>query len=41
MYATDPYEVRHKGIGLKLYNDSKAYIECSNDMDNTYENIEE
>ena len=30
-----------KGAGLKVYNDSKAFIEYSNDMDDNYENIEE
>ena len=30
-----------KGAGLKVYNDSKAFIEYSNDMDGIYENIEE
>ena len=33
--------IKHKGVGLKHYNDSKTYIECSNDMDDIYENIEE
>ena len=30
-----------EGVGLKHCNDSKAFIEYLNDMDDTYENIEE
>ena len=30
-----------KDVGLKHYNDSKAFIEHSNDMGNIYENTEE
>ena len=30
-----------KSTGLKHFNDSKAFIEYSNDMDNIYKNIEE
>ena len=30
-----------KYVGLKHYNDSKAFIEHSNDMGNIYENTEE
>ena len=29
------------GVCLKEYNNSKAFIQYSNDMDNVYENIEE
>ena len=36
-YRKDPYEAkyqllinRHKGVGLREYNDSKAFTECSN-----------
>ena len=32
---------KHKGVGLQKYNDSKALIKYSNDMDDIYENIEE
>ena len=32
---------KRKGSGLKHFNDSKAFIEYSNDMGNIYENIEE
>ena len=32
---------KRKGSGLKHSNDSKAFIEYSNDMGNIYENIEE
>ena len=30
-----------EGTGLKHYNDSKSFIEYSNDMDNVHEKIEE
>ena len=30
-----------EGAGLKNFNDSKAFIEFSNDIDDIYENIEE
>ena len=48
LYAEDPYEAKYqflitkpKDADLKLCNDSKAFIEYSNDMTDTYENIEE
>ena len=44
----DPYEAKYhfsfnkpENTGLKHFNDSKAFIECSNNMDDTYKNIEE
>ena len=47
LYAKNPYETNYqllinkgKGAGFKHYNDSKALIEYSNDID-IYENIEE
>ena len=47
-YAKDPYEAKYQSLinkrentGVKYLNDPKAFIECSNDMDNIYENIEE
>ena len=47
-YAKDPYEAKYQllinkreNTGVKYLNDPKAFIECSNDMDNIYENIEE
>ena len=47
-YAKDPYEVKYqllinkrKDVYLKHYNDSKAFIEYSGDMDDIYENTEE
>ena len=47
-YTKDPYEAKcqllinkRECTGLKYFNGSKAFIEYSNDMDNTYENIEE
>ena len=48
LYAKDPYEAKYQFIinkwestGLKHFNDSKAFIEYSNDMDDIYKNIEE
>ena len=48
LYAKDPYEAKYQFLinkqentDLKHINDSKAYIEYSNDMDDVYENIEE
>ena len=44
----DPYEAKYKllinkreSTGFKYLNDSKAFIEYSNDMDDIYKNIEE
>ena len=46
LYAKDAYEVKYhfsikkrKSIGLKHFNDSKAFIEYSNDMHDVYKNI--
>ena len=46
LFAKDPYEAKYQllinkseGVGLKEYNDSKAFVEYSNDMDD--KNIEE
>ena len=48
LYAKDPFEANYqllinkRGItGLKHFNDFKAFIEYSNNMDDIYENIEE
>ena len=48
LYAKDPCEVKYQlliekreNTGLKYLNDSKAFIEYSNDMDDIYKNIEE
>ena len=48
LYTKDPnnakYQLlinKHKGADLNYFNDSKALIECSNYMDDIYENIEE
>ena len=48
LYTKDPYEAKYKfliikwgSIGLKHFNDSKACIEYSNDMDDIYKNFEE
>ena len=47
LYAKDPYEVKyqflinkHEKVGLKHCDDAKAFIECSNDMQDVYKNIE-
>ena len=48
LHAKDPYEAknqflinRKENTGLKYFNDSKAFIEYSNDMNDIYKNIEE
>ena len=48
MYAKDPYEIKYQPLinkrentGLKHFNDPKAFIEYSNDMQDVYKNIEE
>ena len=48
LYTKDPYEARYKilfnkreSTCLKHFDYPKAFIECSNDMDDIYENIEE
>ena len=48
LYAKDPYEAKYKllikkreSAGLKYLNDSKAFIEYLDDMDDTSKNIEE
>ena len=45
LYAKDPYKVEYQllinkqeSIGLNCFNDSKAFIEYSNDMDAVYKN---
>ena len=47
-HAKDPYEAKYqylinkrKKVGLNLYDDSKTFIEYSNDMKDIYKNIEE
>ena len=47
-HAKDQYEVNYqllinerKGVSLKHYEDSKAFIEYSNNMGDIYKNIEE
>ena len=47
-YAKDPYEAKYQleinkreSAGLKYLNDSKTFIEYSNDMNDIYKNIEE
>ena len=46
LYAKDPYEDKYQylinkmeRVGLKLFNDAKAFIEYSNDMHDVYKNI--
>ena len=48
MYAKDLYEAKYQFLinkrestGLKHFNDPKAFIEYSNDMQNVYKNIDE
>ena len=48
LYAKDPYEAKYQllinkreSTSLKYLNDSKAFIEYSNDMDDIYKNIQE
>ena len=47
LYAKDPYEDKYQflikkreSLGLKHFKDPKAFIECSNDMHDVYENID-
>ena len=48
LFAKNPYQAKYQFLinkrestGLKHLNDSKAYIECSNNLDDIYKNIEE
>ena len=50
LYAKDPYKAKYqflinkresKSTGLKHFEDPKAFIECSNDMQHFYKNFEE
>ena len=48
LYAKNPCEAMYqylinirKKVGLKRFNDPKAFIECSNDMYDVYKNIDE
>ena len=48
LYAKDLSEPKyefliknHENAGIKHLNDSKAFIECSNTMDDVYENIDD
>ena len=48
LYAKDWSEAKYEFLikkredaGKKHFNDSKAFIECSNTLDNVYENIDE
>ena len=48
LYAKDPFEAKYQffiskreGIGLKHFNDPKAFIKYSNDMQDIYKNIKE
>ena len=48
LYAKDPYEAKYQFLinkrestGLNHFNDPKAFIECSNDMQDVYKNIKE
>ena len=48
LYAKDPYEDKYQylinkreSVGLKHFNDPKAFIEYSNDMHDVYKNIDD
>ena len=48
LYTKDPYESKHQyltskreGVGVNHFNDPKAFIEYSNDMNDVYKNIDE
>ena len=48
LYAKDPFEAKHQllinkreSVGSLNFNDSKAFIEYSNEIDYVYENIDE
>ena len=48
LYAKDPYEAKYQflinkreSIGLKHFNDPKAFLEYSNDMQDVYKNIDQ
>ena len=48
LYAKDPYESKYQylinkreGVGIKHFNDPKAFIEYSNNMHDVYKNIDE
>ena len=48
MYAKDLSEPKyeylienHENVGIKHLNDSKAFFECSNTIDDVYENIDD
>ena len=40
LYSKDLSEKKREDAGIKHLNDHKACIECSNTMDNVYENID-
>ena len=48
LYGKDLYEAKcqvlvnkRKSLGLKYCDDPKAFVECTNDIDDTFENIDE
>ena len=48
LYAKDPYETKYRylinkceKVGLNYFDDSKAFMEYSNDMQDVYKNIED
>ena len=48
LYAKDPYEAKYQFLinkrestGLKHFNDTQAFIEYSDDMQDVYENVDE
>ena len=47
LYAKDPYEAKYQflikkreSVGINRLNDTKAFIECSNNMHKVYKNID-
>ena len=44
IYSKDKYELfikNRENVGIRHLNDSNAFIECSNTMDDVYENIDD
>ena len=48
LYVKDPYEAKYQylinereSVGINHFNDPKAFIECSNDMNDVYKNIDD
>ena len=41
LYAKDPYEKKYEKVGINHFNDPRAFMEYSNDMQDAYKNIED